>query len=94
MMGAPTSPSSDRSSLAQKRVRQHWLGSTGTPPSPCASMPSPPPIQILDFFGYISNKSQKDLDDLMGEPPGFFSTHACNVYSLIGLIGLILTKLE
>jgi hypothetical protein len=24
----------------------------------------------------------------MGEPPGFFSTHACDLYSLIRLIGL------
>ncbi len=40
-----------------------------------AEVYAPPPCsQILyrTFFGYISNKSQKDLDDLMGEPPGFF----------------------
>ncbi len=29
-------------------------------------------------------KSQKDLDDLMGEPSEFFPTHACDVYLPIG----------
>ncbi len=41
---------------------------------------APPCIQILYFFGYISNKSQKDLDDLMGEPPGFF-LHTCATFT-------------
>jgi hypothetical protein len=47
-------------------------GSTGTPP--LAARLRPPRIQTLYFFGHISNESQEDLDDLMGEPPGFFYT--------------------
>jgi hypothetical protein len=48
-------------------------GSTGTPLLQRTLRP-PPRIQILYFFGYISNKSQKALDDLMGESPWFFYT--------------------
>jgi hypothetical protein len=29
---------------------------------------------LILFFGYISNKSQKDVDELIGEPQGFFYT--------------------
>ncbi len=33
------------------------------------------------------------MEDLMGGPPEFFPTHACDVYSPIGLIGSILRKI-
>jgi hypothetical protein len=46
--------------------------STDMPPSPQAS--TPPHLDLTPPFGYISNKSHKDLDDLMGEPPWFFYT--------------------
>jgi hypothetical protein len=68
--------------LAQKRAQQHWLGPRACP-LPRAH-PRPPPH--LDE--YISIKSQKDLEDLMGEPPEFFPTQACDFYSPIGKIAL------
>jgi hypothetical protein len=51
-------------------------------------------LTVLQFsFGHISNESRKDLDDLMGEPPGFFCTRVRRLLTF-GLIGLILMKLE
>jgi hypothetical protein len=54
-------------------------GSTGMPPLLHAS--TPPPHTQLDISAI---KSRKGLDDLMGEPPEFFPTHQCGVYSPIG----------
>jgi hypothetical protein len=53
-------------------------------------MPPPPSAR------YISNEKPEgfSLNDLKGGPPEFFPTHACDVYSPIGLIGSILMKLE
>jgi hypothetical protein len=48
-------------------------GSTGMPPFPRVSM-HPSAFRSYTSFGYISNKSQKDFDDSMSEPPGFFYT--------------------
>jgi hypothetical protein len=45
---------------------------------PCCARYAPHIFLDLILFGYISNKSQKNLDDLMGKPPGF-STHVCEV---------------
>ncbi len=72
----------------QQCAQQHWLGSWARP-LPCAHLRPHPHLDE-----YISNKSQKDLDDLMGEPPEFFPTHACNVYSPIGKIGTQNHELE
>ncbi len=61
------------SSPAQKRMQQHWLGPWACPT--CRARLRPPPaFRSYIFLGYISNKSQKDLDDLMDGPPGFFYT--------------------
>jgi hypothetical protein len=75
----PPSPSSDRSSLAQKCAQQHWLGPRAPPPSLRRGVCSPRPQMNTSVI-----KSQKDLDDLMGEPPEFLPTHVCDVYSPIG----------
>ncbi len=85
--GCSPSPSSDPHHLPNNTAWVHGYA----PLAP--RMYTPPAFRSYIFFGDIRNKSQKDLDDLMGEPPGF-STHACDVYSPIGLIGLILMKLE
>jgi hypothetical protein len=70
-MPMPPSPSLDLSSPAQKRTRQHWLGPLARPPR--HPRPRPPAPQIMYFVLDISViKSQKDMDDLMGEPPGLF----------------------
>ncbi len=68
-------PSSDRLSITQKHTQQHWLGQRAHPL--CCARPRPPSPRSDE---YISN----NLDDLMGEPPEFCPTHACNVYSPIG----------
>jgi hypothetical protein len=64
--------------------------STVMPPSLRASMPPPPSAR------YISNEKTEvfSSNDLKGGPPEFFPTHACDVYSPIGLIGSILMELE
>ncbi len=54
-------------------------GSSGTPPR--RVRPCPLALRSCTFLEILAIKSQKDLDDLMGEPPGFFSTHLCDVYS-------------
>ncbi len=80
--GCYPSPSSDRLSPAQKSVRQHCLGPQTCPPRRARL---PPHIKIFYFFYiHISNKSQKDLDNLLGEPPGFFlHTHATFTHLLV-----------
>jgi hypothetical protein len=64
--------------IAHPKTRATTLGgSAGTPPR--IACPGPPRTQ-LD----ISAIKSQILDDLMGRPPEFFPTHACDIYSPIG----------
>jgi hypothetical protein len=71
--GCSPSPSSDPHHLPKSACNNTaWVHGY----APLAPRAYTPPLHsdLTFFFGYISNKSRKDLDDLMGEPPGFFYT--------------------
>jgi hypothetical protein len=73
-----------RSLTACSKMRVTTLaGSMGTPPL-AVCIHTSPCTQVLFFLDISVIKSQKDLDDLMGEPPGFFlHTHATFTYPLV-----------